>query len=247
MAPSSYPAPTLREGDSPPLAGNFPATLRLRSFLRRCTRAVTLVEVMVSMTLMATVLLAFIGTFIQSRRTTEASVLQAAATSLIYGIIEQIKQADYSTMLPNTDTDPNAIAPDGVTAVSPPYIRVRINQNKIVWLRVVYTPVTDEDSSTTTIPSPQGPSTTPAATAVASDVGAIDNFIGDIPLSTVTGTRSQNINLNIWVWVDGIPYSDHDVNDCKKVTIVYTYSFLDGRTTRTVRDREVFLRSPYDE
>ena len=44
---------------------------------------------MVSLTLMATVMLSFIGTFIQSRRTTEASVLHAACTSVVYGIVEQ--------------------------------------------------------------------------------------------------------------------------------------------------------------
>ena len=68
----------------------------------------TLVEVMVSITLMATVMVGFIGSFIQSRRVTESSVLHAAGTSLIYGIIEQIKQLDYATLLPNYEVDPFA-------------------------------------------------------------------------------------------------------------------------------------------
>lgn len=201
---------------------------------------------MVSLWVLATVMLGFISTLIQARRNTEANVLQAAATSMIYGIIEQIKQADYATQLPNAEPDPDALAPDG-SAVSPPYIRVRINQNKIVWLRTVFTPVTDEDTTTTTIPAPAAPTTTPGTDATAASVGAIDNFIGQIPLSTITGTQSQQINLNIWVWVDGIPNTTRDVSEMKKVTVVYTYSYLDGRTTRVIRNSEVFLRSRFDQ
>ena len=213
----------------------------------RSRRGLTLVEVMVAMFVLALTMLGFITTFMQSRRTTEASVLQAAATAMMYGLIEQIKQLDYNTLVPNGATDdPDAIDSSGV-AITPPFIRVRINQEKIAYLRCVYTPVTDEDSTTTTIPYPQGPSTTPATTATAASLGAIDNFIGAIPLSTVTGTRSQQINLNIWVWVDGIPDATRDVSEVKKVTVVYTYSYQDGAITRTVRNREVFLRSRYDQ
>jgi hypothetical protein len=198
----------------------------------------TLVEVMVAITLTATVMLAFLGTNIQSRRVTESSVLHAAATSMIYGIIEQIKQLDYATLLPNYETDP--FAPVGKT---PPYVRVRLNQSNVVWLMVVHTLASTEDAPTT----PQGPTTTPAPTATAASVGSIANFLGAIPLSTVTGTASQQINLDIWVWIDEIPSVDDDVTEVKKITVVYTYSYLDGRVERVVRDREVFLRTRFDQ
>jgi len=197
-----------------------------------------LVEVMVAMTLMATIMVTFLGANIQSRRITESSVLHAAATSMIYGIIEQIKQLDYATLLPNYETDP--FAPVSKT---PPYLRVRLNQSNVVWLRVVHTLASTEDAPTT----PQGPMTTPAPGATAASLGAIPNFLGAIPLSTVTGTTSQQINLDIWVWIDEIPDSDRDVSEVKKITIVYTYSYLDGSVERVVRDREVFLRTRYDQ
>jgi len=224
-----------------------PAAKPAKSFRFWSRRGLTLVEVMVSMTVLAVTMLGFITTFMQSRRTTESSVLQAAATAMMYGLIEQIKQLDYTTLVPNGATDdPDAVDINGV-AIAPPFIRVRINQEKISYLRCVYTPVTDEDITTTTIPAPQGPATTPAAGATAASVGAIDNFIGAIPLSTVTGTVSQQINLNIWVWIDGIPDLTRDVSEVKKITIVYTYSYQDGSITRGVRNREVFLRSRYDQ
>ncbi len=201
-------------------------------------RGLTLVEVMVSMTLMATVMVGFIGSFIQSRRVTESNVLHAAATSMAYGIIEQIKQLDYSTLLPNYEVDP--FAP---VAKTPPYIRVRINQSTVVWLKVVHTAAPG---------TPRGPTTTPSATASPTTAGeggtaAIQNYIGAIPLSTVTGSTSQQINLDVWVWIDEIPDTANDVSEVKKVTVVYTYSFVDGSATRTVRDREVFLRTRFDQ
>lgn len=186
------------------------------------------------MWLMSMVMAGFLGTFIQSRRVTESSVLHAAATSMIYGIIEQIKQMDYTTQLPSAETDP--FAPTGTGASVPPYMRVRLNQSTMVWLQVVHT-----DASGT----PAAPTTTPGPSVSAATVGAVNNFIGSIPLSTITGTSSQQINLNIWVWIDEIPAGD--ASEVKKITLVYTYSYLDGRAERTVRDREVILRTRFDQ
>ena len=107
----------------------------------------------------------------------------------------------------------------------------------MVWLKVVHT-----RAPTAAV----APTTTPAASASASSVGAIQNYIGSIPLSTVTGTASQDINLDVWVWIDEIP-SSPNVTEVKKITVVYTYSYVDGAATRTVRDREVFLRTRFDQ
>jgi len=192
----------------------------------------TLMEVIVSMTILATVMLGFLGTFVQSRRVTESNVLQAASTSLAYGIIEQIKQLDYATLLPNYENDPDA------GSLTPPYLRVRLNQDTVVWLRVVHN--TDPDNLV-------GPTSTPASDATAASVGAIDNYLGALPLSTVSTVAAQQINLNLWVWIDEIPDIDKDVSDVKKITVVYTYSYQDGNRTRVMRDREVFLRTRYDQ
>src|SRR5688572_5478962 len=93
-------------------------------------RGMTLVEVVVALSILTAVMLGFLGSFVQSRRTTEGAVMHAAATSLIYGIVEQIKGLDYTTLVPSTDLDP--LAP--VTS-SPPYIRIRVNQDQVVWLQ----------------------------------------------------------------------------------------------------------------
>lgn len=199
-----------------------------------------------ALTMLALFMLGFLTAFVQSRRVTETSVMHAAATSLIYGIIEQIKQLDYVNSLPSAVADPGD--PSNTT---PPLIRIRLNQNTLKWLRVVYT---------TSSGTPLGPLTTPAASATAASVGggAIDNVLGALPLSNyemtdpVTGaviarTTSQSINLNLWIWIDEIPNVSTDVSDVKRVTLIYTYSYQTGGSTRTVRNREVFLRTRYDQ
>ncbi len=198
------------------------------------TLAMSLVEVMVALTLLAGVMVLFITSFLHSRRVTESSVLNAACTSLVYGIVEQMKGFDYEGLMPSYDID--AAAPAAVRDL-PPYIRVRINQDRTVWLRVVHT----------ASGAPQAPTTTPLPTATAASLGAIDNFIGSLPLSTVTGSASQELSLNLWIWIDEIPDTAKDVSEVKKVTVVYTYSYQDGGSTRTIRDREVFLRTRYDQ
>lgn len=193
----------------------------------------TLVEVMVSLGILAMFMGGFLAAYVQSRKVTESTVMHAAATSIVYGIIEQIKQLDYATMLPNAVADPGDL-----DATTPPLIRVRLNQNTMRWLRVV---------NTTAPSTPLGPTATPAASATAASVGAIDNNLGALPLSTVTGTTSQSIALNLWIWIDEIPDLPNDVNEVKKITIVYTYSFQNGSGTRTVRNREVILRTRFDQ
>jgi hypothetical protein len=188
---------------------------------------------MVAISLLVALMLGFIASFLHSRRTTEASVLQSAATSLLYGIVEQLKGVDYTELLPSSTVDPNA--PSGLT---PPYVRVRINQDLTQWLRVVYTPAPG---------TPAAPTSTPTATATASSLGAIDNVIGPLPLSTTAGTNAQRLTLTLWIWIDELPDATRDVSEVKRVTVVYTYSYNDGRAVRTLRDREVFLRTRYDQ
>lgn len=217
-------------------ASATPSLPRRNGISPRNRAGLTLVEVMVSITLMSTVMLAFISTFLQSRRFSESSVLQSASTSLMYGLIEQMKGLDYTTLVPSYSADPYA-----PTDKTPPYIRLRVHQDLTVWLMVVHTKSTDSPNT------PKAPTTCPAPTATATSLGAIDNFIGNIPLSTVSGTASQDLSLNIWVWIDEIPDTSKDVSDVKRVTVVYTYSYLDGAVTKTVRDMEVFLRTRYDQ
>lgn len=210
-----------------------PAARSARGF--RSLRALTLVETMFAMTLMATTLLGFLGAFIQSRRVTESSVLHAAATSLVYGIIEQIKTFDYTELVPSTTTDADQATYDAFpgSGKAAPYIRVRLNQDQVTWLQCKTTG--------------GAPTSRPSESATATSLSVPDNVIGPLALSSVSGTSSQPLTLHVWLWIDEIPDVSRDVSDVKKVTVVYSYSYVDGARTRTVIDREVFLRTRYDQ
>ena len=196
---------------------------------------------MVSLILVSTVMLGFISAFVHSRKVTEANVLHAAASSLVYGIIEQIKGMDYNTLLPNLQIDPyDPGAPSVQPSAGYPTVRVRINPDLTVWLRPVYNvATTDNPTWSTPILPINAKSPKPS--------GAIDNVLGGLPLSTVTGTRGQTLALNIWLWIDEIPDRSRDVSEVKKITLVFTYSYNDGTGAHIVRDGEVFVRTRFDQ
>lgn len=202
---------------------------------RRKKKGVTLVESLISLSLLALFMLGFLGAFLGSRQVTESNVMHAAATSIVYGVVEQIKQLDYETAVPNIVVDP------GDPAATPaPNVRVRLNQNTMKWLKVIRTVAGS---------TPRGPLVTPAPTAPDPTVGGVsmDNDLGALPLSTVSGVRAQSIQLHLWIWIDEIPDLTNDVAEVKRITVVYTYSYRTGGGLRTIRNREVFLRTRYDQ
>ena len=192
--------------------------------------AITLVEVMCSMFILSLFMLGFLSTMMQSRRFTEASVIQSAATSTMYGLIEQMKGLDYSTQIPAYDS-----------ATSTYYVFLRQDQDSDFTIPVRYT----AGGST-----PKAPTICPAIGVLPANAGAspgaIDYNTGDITLSSVSGTASQKLKLTVWIWIDEIPDRNKGVSDVKRVTVVYTYTFNDGSATKTIRDMEVFLRTNYD-
>jgi hypothetical protein len=190
---------------------------------------------MIALVILATTMLAFLGAFLQSRKSTESNVMNSAVTSVVYGLIEQMKGLSYTDLLPSYVADTDA------PAAPTPHIRLHLNQDVSVWLTVRHQ---------TDAASPWAPTATPTPIAAASTVGshpsgAVDNQIS-IPLSTVTGAASQNLNVNIWVWIDNLSDTTNDVADVKRVTVVYTYTLNTGTGIRTIRKRETFLRTRYD-
>jgi len=219
----------------------------------RSARALTLPEVMISLMVMTLFMLGFFTTYIQSRRITERSVMTAAATSLIYGIIEQIKELNLTNLAPCTTVDvyqagqttptvvPACDAFPGSSAKAPPYIRVRLNQDQITWLQCVYN-TTTTPLAPTTVP----PSNSTAATLTAAGYGnptVPDNVIGPLALSNYTNTASQPLTMHVWIWVDNVANASADLPVAWQFTVVYSYTYMDGANTRTIVDREQFVRT----
>jgi hypothetical protein len=181
---------------------------------------------------MAMFLLGFLNTFVMSRRITEGSVIQSAASSLVDGLVEQMKMIPYDQM-PSTTTDTQQTLYDAFGgSKTPPYIRVRLNQDQLTWLLC-----TNNLLKTTFV----APTSTPTSTSVLD--ATQKNTLGPFKLSSVSGANSQPLTVNLWVWVDQI--ANGDIVDAKCVTVVYAYNFNDGHTVRSVINREVFVRSPF--
>lgn len=221
-------------------SGGLPAP---RDAIPASQRGLTLVEVMAAMLIMTLFMVGMFELFLTSRRVTENDVMHAAVTSVTYGIIEQIKEFTYASQVPYTTTDPDQATYDaypGSPAKTPPYIRIRLNQDQVTWLQCVYNPAG-------TTPAHATPTTTPPPSSTAASLFVPDNVIGPMALSSISGAKSQPLLMHIWIWIDEMPDVTKDVVQVKRVTVVYTYNFYDGVRTRTVVDREVFLRTRYDQ
>ena len=205
----------------------------------------TLVEVMVAGFILTTVMLGMLGTFLQSRRSTESSILQAATSSFIYGIVEQLKTLPYrpstnteDSVLPAITAADDTYPPAGTTQQplgpeqpTPPNIRIRLNQDEYYWLRVGVLP------NGNLAPAPAG---LPALNVAAADINARDNWI------KVRLSDSTELSINIWIWVEELPPDpNRDVVDVKQITLIHTYKFNDGRGERLVRDRDVIIRTRF--
>ena len=190
---------------------------------------------MIAMFIMGAFMLGFLDTFLHSRRLAEGSVLEAASTTVISGLVEQMKMLDFDTQTPITATDSEQALYDafpGPTTKTAPYIRIRLNQSQATWLQCLYN---------TNTSAPLAPTSTP--TSLAALDPARRNVIGPLELSSTTGTRSQPLTLQLWIWVDSI--SGNDVSEARVVTIVYAYNVAEGNNTRTFIRRLAFVRTPF--
>jgi hypothetical protein len=78
-----------------------PVNLRTTPLRSRSPRALTLVEVMVSMSVLTLTTLGILGAFIQSRNTTSFQKSQMLVETLVHGVIEQLKSRSATDLLPS--------------------------------------------------------------------------------------------------------------------------------------------------
>lgn len=170
--------------------------------------------------------------------------MQAAANSVAYGIIEQIKMLEFSEtphMDSTTATDGQQYDafPTGKPS-TPPYYKgldIRLNQNQITSLNCSY----NGDASV-------APTYTPTSMTDGALLATMKNTIGPLTLSSATGTQSQPLTLYVWAWVDDIGDVTKDIINGKCVTLVYAYEYSDGTgKQKTVINRDVIVRTPFEK
>lgn len=196
------------------------------SFPHRHTRVrgLTLIEVMVSAGVLGLVVVGSLAGLVQSRKLTEGSIYQNAATTVVQGYMEQIKEADFAnvpyyrgnTLVPSSSNDPIA----GVTSA---------NRGKAIKTLLNNTDVdTLDDAGGETITdfllisegNPVDVSTiTPGAAA---PTGVEDNLkLIDVNQTTST---TDDLRLRLWVWVQDASNVGVDATQVRSITIVYQWA-----------------------
>ena len=226
------------------------------------TSAMTLVEVMFSMAILAMALMGILAIQMQSRRLTEGSVYQNTALTIVQGYLEQMKNIDLNTLL-NADASGNP----------------RISTSYTLPTKYSDT-ITDGIKTSTGTPPPLA-SLTPGVTPTG--IGVQDNLKGydmakdvtdtsmtstdtsyydvsaQVPWSTMwpgatdystasefgvssTTTGKNDVHMNLWVWITDLSNTTTYAQKTYGITIIYTWQFIDGGriryaigTVRTVR------------
>ena len=178
----------------------------------------------IGLVLIAMISITALGTALFARRMSEEAIIQNAATSIIYGIVEQMK-----TVTLSDDTTINQLPSAADDDCGSDHVKVRVDNSTLpnVFLE---------------LSSGSPPESLPAATASAADVGATANVIGPFDLSQTNGVRIQPLNIDLWIWIEP-DYQPDAMEAMTRVTLIYTYTINNGSARRTFRDCIRFVRA----
>ncbi len=166
-------------------------------------------------------------TLLQSRRATEGSILQNSALNIIQGYVEQLKNMDYVdlTVSPATGTAEIDLTPDNELDNDPDDPTI---DRLILPLQL----------STGTPPTTIPPVGSPAPT------NAVDNERKVlIRFTSLTPTDADRITINFWIWVTDLTGEITDLSEAKAITIIYTYTVLDGGRVKRFRHQIRSIRT----
>jgi len=216
-----------------------------RFFHKKRLRAMTLIEVIVALGILALCMGGIMAALLQSRRLTEGSVAQGSAITLVQGYIEQMKNMEllqliggktdkngnlmltttsYSipTLLDAHTSDPlqtSTGSPPALSSITPGVTPSGVVDNLKhfdISKDLTATSGTDTDADST--------ATTTQVTWASAWPGA-----RNYPDGTVGAT---DLKLNLWVWVTDLSDASSLSAKVYGVTIIYTWQFQDGGSTR---------------
>lgn len=182
----------------------------------------SLIEVAISVAIFAVLMIGVLGAMIQSRKMTESAIYQNSAVTITQGYIEQMKNMDFNE-LPYYQG--NALMRDGETTIDP----------------VIYTQL-DVDTYDTLSISP-GP--VPSRNFIKKGkrpTGVVDNN-KLIDINNTPNDPTDDLGLNIWVWIMALDDPSTRVGDSRQITIVYNWSFDAGSVNMDFRDTVTTVRS----
>ena len=167
----------------------------------------TLVEIIISMCVIALTSTSLIATSILARRLTELAVYQSSVGAIMQGYLEQIKNMPYDTL---------PLSPAAGTSMTGTY-------------STIYNLPTLKDDVTPDplIVSPLSPLSPASIT-----LGTVPSTVYDNS-KTFDLNRAADLTLHIWVWIQDLTPSGYGATQqAKALTLLYTWQIQDGSTTR---------------
>jgi Tfp pilus assembly protein PilV len=225
-------------------------------------RALTVVEVMFSMGILALALMGILAVQMQSRRLTEGSIYQNTVLTIVQGYLEQIKNMPITDVV-NFDSSGNHSLASSYAVLT----KYDDNTNDYIYTSTLNT-VTKTPPAVSSIT----PGTTPAdgpnsqhvqdnlrgfdmaKDSTATSMTSTDTGTGDVstqvtwqtiwPGATdyttsctsrgaVTTTTGRNdMHMNIWIWVQDLKGSSTATQGVYGITVMYNWQYLDGNRPR---------------
>lgn len=185
----------------------------------------TLVELCIAATLLTIGTTAVLGSLIYSRRMSEASIYQNATVSIVQGYIEQMKNMEF-TDLPYITSGGSIVAGSGSTSTQ---VLTRLNATTTDPLVI---------STATTIPA----LSTINATASTALTGVTDN-IKLIDVNSTPSDTTDDLRLNLRVWVQDITNNSVSATQVRSITIHYAWIGGNGSKARLFRGSVRTIRS----
>lgn len=213
---------------------------------RPATAGVTIVEIAVSLTILALVMAGVIAVLIQSRRLTEGSIYQNSATAIVQGYIEQMKNMELSDLPYYSGT--TLVAGNGTSAdANLSYYKYTSNtlfagpQSGCGANNDVSTQLDESTRDPLFISSGDPPSLSSITLGTDAPSGVIDN-VKLIDINQTPSDNSDDLQIRIWLWIKDLTGGSGSATTVRSITIIYQTRFKDGGrfrysigTVRTIR------------
>lgn len=203
----------------------------------------TLIEVVIALTVLAISMGGIFATLIQSRRLTEASVVQGSALTIVQGYVEQMKSLEILELVGGT-TDVY-----GNPTLTTTSYAIPTRSDSTTLDPLMTSTGTPPDISTLT------PGVTPSGVVdnlknfdMAKDLLATDSDSTDeesitpqVSWSSVwpnarnypSGTLGRtDLKLNLWVWITNLSGTSTLSSKAYGITVIYTWQYRDGSRTK---------------
>ena len=205
--------------------------MRARSRLHG-KRGVTLVELSIAATLLSLGVIGIFGSLLYARTMSEGSIYQSASIAAVQGYIEQMKNMEFAD-LPYTTGSGAVVAGSGSSSTEVPTRLITTQGSAAVVLSdplVISTATTIPDISTISLT---------ASTALA---GVTDN-IKLIDVNSTPGDTTDDLRLNLRVWIEDVSNSGISATQVRAITIHYAWCSAAGQKGRVLRSSVRTIRS----